>query len=50
MKEAIDNKVNFTANTYALMERFRSRQRSTFSDKLISVIRNELGGHEIAKK
>lgn len=49
VQEAIDNKVSFTANTYALMERFRSRQCSTFSDKLLSVMRDEFGGHGFKK-
>lgn len=50
VEEALKQNINFTAITYALMERFRSRKTHTYSDKLLSVIRDEFGGHGYVKK
>ncbi|MDE2156636.1 MAG: decarboxylating 6-phosphogluconate dehydrogenase [Xanthomonadaceae bacterium] len=36
--------------TLALMERFRSRDTDSFSDKLLASMRNEFGGHAIKKE
>jgi len=50
VQESLDYKVPFTVNTYALMARFRSRQANTYSDKVVSALRDEFGGHGVAKK
>jgi len=36
--------------TLSLLERLRSRDSESFSDKLLSAMRNQFGGHEIKKK
>jgi len=36
--------------TQSLIERLRSRDKESFSDKLLSAMRNEFGGHEIKKE
>ena len=36
--------------TQSLIERLRSRDTESFSDKLLSAMRNEFGGHEIKKE
>jgi 6-phosphogluconate dehydrogenase len=33
--------------TASLIERLRSRDAESFSDKLLAAMRNEFGGHEI---
>jgi len=48
--EAIDNDVPAPIITLALMERIRSREVESFSDKLLSALRNEFGGHAITKE
>jgi len=34
----------------SLIERLRSRDSESFTDKLLSAMRNEFGGHEIKKE
>ena len=48
--EAIDNDVPAPVITLALIERLRSRDKESFSDKLLSAMRNEFGGHPIVKE
>lgn len=45
--EAIDSDVPAPVITLALLERLRSRQRDSFSDKLLAVMRSEFGGHAV---
>jgi 6-phosphogluconate dehydrogenase len=45
--EAIDLDVPAPVITLALIERLRSRDTESFSDKLLSAMRNEFGGHPI---
>ncbi len=47
--EAIDNDVPAPVITISLLERFSSRQRESFSDKVIAALRNEFGGHAVKK-
>jgi 6-phosphogluconate dehydrogenase len=47
--EAIDLDVPAPVITLSLMQRLRSRETNSFSDKLLSALRNEFGGHEIKK-
>ncbi|MCW8809269.1 MAG: decarboxylating 6-phosphogluconate dehydrogenase [Rhodanobacter sp.] len=44
---AIELGVSAPVITLALMERFRSRDSDSFSDKLLASMRNEFGGHAI---
>jgi 6-phosphogluconate dehydrogenase len=45
--EAIDLGVSAPVITQALLERLRSRDADSFSDKLLSAMRNQFGGHAI---
>lgn len=45
--EAIDQSVSAPVITLSLMERFRSRDHEAFSDRLLAVMRNKFGGHEV---
>jgi len=45
--EAIDLDVSAPIITLSLIERVRSRDADSFSDKLLAAIRNEFGGHAI---
>ena len=48
--EAIDLNVPAPVITASLIERLRSRDTDSFSDKLLSAMRNEFGGHPIKKE
>ncbi len=48
--EAIDLDVPAPVITLSLIERLRSRDTDSFSDKLLSAMRNEFGGHAIKKE
>jgi 6-phosphogluconate dehydrogenase len=45
--EAIDQGVSAPVITMSLMERFRSRDEESFADRLLAVMRNKFGGHEV---
>ena len=48
--EAIDLDVPSSVITLSLLERLRSRDTESFSDKLLSAMRNPFGGHEMKKE
>lgn len=48
--EAINEDVPAPIITLSLLERFRSRQKESFSAKVIAALRNEFGGHIVKKK
>jgi 6-phosphogluconate dehydrogenase len=48
--EAIDLDVPAPIITQSLIERLRSRDSESFSDKLLSAMRNQFGGHAIKKE
>jgi 6-phosphogluconate dehydrogenase len=48
--EAIDLDVAAPVITLALLARLRSRDAGSFSDKLLSAMRHQFGGHEIKKE
>ncbi len=48
--EAIDLGVPAPVITLSLLARLRSRDEDSFSDKLLSALRNQFGGHEIKKE
>ncbi|MGA9341107.1 MAG: 6-phosphogluconate dehydrogenase, partial [Rhodanobacteraceae bacterium] len=48
--EAIDLDVPAPVITQSLIERLRSRDTESFSDKLLSAMRNQFGGHPIKKE
>jgi 6-phosphogluconate dehydrogenase len=45
--EAIDLDVAAPVITLALLQRLQSRDSESFSDKLLSALRNQFGGHDI---
>ena len=47
--EAIDLNVSAPVITAALQERIRSRDENSYTDKLLSVMRNQFGGHAVKK-
>jgi 6-phosphogluconate dehydrogenase len=47
--EAIDLAVSIPVISMALQRRFRSRDEAPFSDKLLSAMRNQFGGHGIKR-
>ena len=48
--DAIDLDVPAPVITHALIARLRSRDKDSFSDKLLAAMRNEFGGHAITKE
>ncbi len=48
--EAIDLNVPAPIITTSLLQRIQSRDRESFSDKLLAAMRHEFGGHEIKKE
>lgn len=48
--EAIDLNVSAPVITLSLLERLRSRDKDSFSDKLLAAMRNQFGGHAIKKE
>lgn len=48
--EAIELNVPAPIITQSLIERLRSRDKDSFSDKLLAAMRNEFGGHPITKE
>jgi 6-phosphogluconate dehydrogenase len=49
VSEAIDLDVAAPVITLSLLQRLRSRDADSFSDKLLSALRNQFGGHAIKK-
>jgi 6-phosphogluconate dehydrogenase len=47
--EAIDLNVSASVITEALIRRLRSREENNFTDRMLSVMRNEFGGHAVKK-
>ena len=48
--DAIELGVSAPVITLSLLERLRSRDNDSFSDKLLAAMRNQFGGHEIKKE
>ena len=48
--EAIDLDVAAPVITLALLQRLQSRDPESFSNKLLSALRNQFGGHDIKKR
>jgi 6-phosphogluconate dehydrogenase len=47
--EAIEQEVSAPVITLALLERLRSRDDEAFADRLLAMLRNKFGGHEVKK-
>ena len=50
LHESIDRGVPMPVITAALYTRFRSRERSPFSERLLAALRNQFGGHAVKKQ
>lgn len=50
VKEALDTGVAADVITTALYKRFNSRQKDTYSNKIVAALRNEFGGHKMARE
>ncbi|MFH2204520.1 MAG: phosphogluconate dehydrogenase (NAD(+)-dependent, decarboxylating) [Elusimicrobiota bacterium] len=50
VQEAVEAAVPVPTIALALFRRFRSRQKDAFSDKLLSALRGEFGGHAVRRK
>lgn len=49
VEQAIESGVSTPVIALSLFQRFRSRQKDNFSDKVIAALRNEFGGHAVLK-
>ena len=49
IQQAIESSVSAPVLSLALMERFRSREKNSFSDRFIAALRNKFGGHSVKK-
>jgi 6-phosphogluconate dehydrogenase len=47
--EAMEQNLSAPVITLSLMERFHSRDEEAFADRLLAVMRNKFGGHELKK-
>lgn len=50
VKEAVDTGVAADVITASLYKRFNSRQKDTYSNKILAALRNEFGGHKVARE
>lgn len=48
--EAIEQEVSAPVITLALLQRARSRDKESFSDRLLAVLREQFGGHAVKRK
>lgn len=48
--EAIDLNVSAPVITESLLRRIRSREENNFTDRMLSIMRNQFGGHEMKKE
>jgi 6-phosphogluconate dehydrogenase len=48
--EALEHNVSAPVLTLSLLERLRSREKESFSAKVVAALRNEFGGHAIKKE
>lgn len=47
VREAVDRSVSMPVITMSLMERFRSRDKNSFADRMLAAMRREFGGHTV---
>jgi 6-phosphogluconate dehydrogenase len=47
VQQAIDTNVSIPVITMSLMQRYRSREKDQFSDKVVTALRREFGGHAV---
>jgi 6-phosphogluconate dehydrogenase len=49
VQQALDTAVSAPVITLSLMERFRSREKNSFADRVLAALRKEFGGHAVRK-
>jgi len=49
VQEAFDLNVSATVITESVIRRIRSREENNFTDRMLAIIRNQFGGHEVKK-
>ena len=49
VQTAVDYAVPFTTISNSLFERFRSRSKRRFGNRVLAALRHEFGGHEVKK-
>ncbi len=47
VQQAMDTNVPAQVITLSLLQRFRSRQENTFTDRVLAALRREFGGHAV---
>ncbi len=47
VQQAIDSGVSAPVIALSLMQRFRSKEKDSFSDKVVAALRREFGGHDV---
>ncbi|MHC1712095.1 MAG: phosphogluconate dehydrogenase (NAD(+)-dependent, decarboxylating) [Solidesulfovibrio sp.] len=50
VNQAVENAVSAPVITLSLMERFRSRQKNSFQDRVLAALRNQFGGHAVKRR
>jgi len=50
VQEAIDLDQPAPIITHALIQRLRSRDEESFADRMLSVMRNQFGGHDVKRE
>jgi 6-phosphogluconate dehydrogenase len=50
VNQAVENAVSAPVITLSLMERFRSRQKNAFQDRVLAALRNQFGGHAVKRR
>lgn len=50
VREAVDRSVSMPVISLALMERFRSRDKNSFADRMLAAMRREFGGHAVQQR
>ncbi len=48
--QAVENAVSAPVITLSLMERFRSRQKNSFQNRVLAALRNQFGGHAVKRR
>ncbi|HEY8108460.1 MAG TPA: decarboxylating 6-phosphogluconate dehydrogenase [Patescibacteria group bacterium] len=47
---ALDKQLPYTVNAHAVFQRWNTKQRDEFSNKVLAILRNKFGGHAIEEK
>jgi len=50
VEQAVENAVSAPVIAMSLFERFRSRQKNAFQDRVLAALRNQFGGHAVKRR